>query len=147
MNFFVKVKKLLTVFANNFIYFIKIIILFYLYFIRLTLFYTSGASFVYEIMVSNRWFYFKQLISIKKSVKLKIEKWVLLNRAPTSTQLHPPPPSSIHLHLAHFNLHPAPSTSTQLISASTQPSATLSTIFEPKYCTQLGNFPKFRPKN
>ena len=32
---------------------------------------------------------------------------VLLNRAPTSTQLHPPPLSSIHLHPAHFNLHPA----------------------------------------
>ena len=32
---------------------------------------------------------------------------VLLNRAPTSTQLHPPPPSFIHL-------HPAPSASTQL---------------------------------
>ena len=52
MNFFVKVKKLLTVFANNFIHFIKITILFYLYFIRLTLFYTSGASFVSEIMVA-----------------------------------------------------------------------------------------------
>ena len=52
MNFFVKVKKLLTDFANNFIHFIKITILFYLYFIRLTLFYTSGASFVYEIMVA-----------------------------------------------------------------------------------------------
>ena len=70
--------------------------------------------------------------------------WILLNRAPTSTQLHPapststqlisistqlhlpppssfqPPPSSIYLHPAHFNLHPAPSTSTQLISTSTQ---------------------------
>ena len=33
------------------------------------------------------------------------------------------------------HLHPAPSTSTQLISASTQLSATPSTIFEPKYCT------------
>ena len=38
----------------------------------------------------------------------------LLNRAPTSTQLNPPPPSSfqppsspIHLHPAHFSLHPA----------------------------------------
>ena len=44
----------------------------------------------------------------------KEKKWVLLNRAPNSTQLHPPPPSSfqpppssIHLHPAHFNLHPA----------------------------------------
>ena len=33
-----------------------------------------------------------------------------------------------HLHPAHFNLHPAPSTSTQL-------SVTPSAIFEPKYCT------------
>ena len=40
--------------------------------------------------------------------------WVLLNRAPTFTQLHPPPPSSfqpppssIHLHPAYFSLHPA----------------------------------------
>ena len=32
---------------------------------------------------------------------------VLLNRAPTSTQLYLPPPSSIHLHPVHFNLHPA----------------------------------------
>ena len=51
-------------------------------------------------------------------------KWVLLNRAPTSNQLHPPPPSfsqlhlpppslfqpppsPIHLHPAHFSLPPA----------------------------------------
>ena len=33
----------------------------------------------------------------------------------------------------NFNLHPAPSTSTQLISASTQHSAGPSAIFEPKY--------------
>ena len=33
------------------------------------------------------------------------------------------------------HLHPVPSTSTQLISASTQLSATPPTIFEPKYCT------------
>ena len=44
------------------------------------------------------------------------------------TQLHPAPPSFIHL-------HPAPSTSAHLISASTQLSATPSTIFEPEYCT------------
>ena len=44
-------------------------------------------------------------------------------------------------------LHPAPSTSTQLISVSTHLSATPSIIFELKYCTQLANFPKFRPKN
>ena len=41
------------------------------------------------------------------------------------TQLHPAPPSSTQLI----------STSTQLISAFTQLSATPSTIFEPKYCT------------
>ena len=44
--------------------------------------------------------------------------WALLNRAPKSTQHHPPLPSSIHfhsappspiyLHPAHFNLLPAP---------------------------------------
>ena len=55
--------------------------------------------------------------------------WVLLSRAPNSTQLYPPlpgsihihaaPPSSIYLHPAHFNLHPCPSTSPQLILAST----------------------------
>ena len=44
-------------------------------------------------------------------------------------------------------LHPTPSTSTQLISVSTQLSVTPSTIFEPKYCTLLGNFLKFWPKN
>ena len=39
---------------------------------------------------------------------------VLLNRAPSSNHLHPPPtgsfqppPSSIHLHPAHFSFHPA----------------------------------------
>ena len=56
-------------------------------------------------------------------------------------------PSSIHLHSAYFNLPPAPSTSTQLISASTQLSATPSMLLETKYPMQLGNFPKFRPKN
>ena len=34
----------------------------------------------------------------------------------------------------------------QLISTSTQFSSTPSTIFEPKYHTQLGNFPKFSPE-
>ena len=55
------------------------------------------------------------------------EMWVWLNRAPTFTQLHLPPLSStqlLHLHLAHSNLHPAPSISTQLILASIQLSAT-----------------------
>ena len=50
---------------------------------------------------------------------------------PSSTHLHPTPPNSIHLHPAHFNLHPALSTSTEPISASTQLSAAPSTIFEP----------------
>ena len=54
--------------------------------------------------------------------------WVLLNRAPTSTQFHPSPPRSIHLHPAHFNLLPAPYTSTQLILASIQLSATPSAL-------------------
>ena len=45
---------------------------------------------------------------------------VLLNRAPTSTQPHPPPPGSIHLYQLHppppssILLHQAPSTSTKL---------------------------------
>ena len=38
---------------------------------------------------------------------MNIIYWVLINRAPSSTQLHPPPTSSIHLHPAHFSLHPA----------------------------------------
>ena len=63
-------------------------------------------------------------------------KWVLLNRAPNSTQLHPhpptssqlhsfppsslqPSPSSNHLRLAHFSLHPALCNTLQL-SATTQ---------------------------
>ena len=37
----------------------------------------------------------------------------------------------------YTHLHPPPSTSTQLISASTQLSATPSIIFEPKYCRML----------
>ena len=63
--------------------------------------------------------------------------WVLLNHAPTSTQLHPlppnsfqPSPSSIQLHPAHLSFHQV-----------------LSTLLEPKYCMYLDNFPKFRPEN
>ena len=44
--------------------------------------------------------------------------------------MHPPSPSSIHLHPGHFNLHPAPSTSIQLISVYTQLFATPSTILD-----------------
>ena len=47
--------------------------------------------------------------------------------------MHPPPLSSIHLHSA--------------LPSSTQLSATPSTLLERKYRMQLGNFPKFRPKN
>ena len=65
---------------------------------------------------------------------------------PSSIYLHPPPRSSIYLHPSHFNLRPAPSNSTQVISVFPQLSATPSTIFEPKYRTQLCNFPNFRPK-
>ena len=39
------------------------------------------------------------------------------------------------------------STSTRLISDSTQLSTIPSTLLELNFCTQLGNFPKFRPKN
>ena len=53
--------------------------------------------------------------------------------------MHPPPPSSIHLHPAHFNLHPAPSTSTQL-------SATPSTIFEPKFARNWAISPNLGQK-
>ena len=50
----------------------------------------------------------------------KLKKYILLNHAPTSTQL---------------------------ISASAQLSTTPSTLLEPKCYTWLGNFPKFRSKN
>ena len=63
------------------------------------------------------------------------------------TCLHPAPPSSVHLHPAHFKLYPPPTTSTQLISASIQLSTLPSTLLESKYLTQLGNFPKLRPKH
>ena len=39
--------------------------------------------------------------------KIHFQKWVLLNHALTSTQHHPSPPSSIHLHPTHFSLLPA----------------------------------------
>ena len=58
----------------------------------------------------------------------------------THLQVHPPPPSPIYLHLGS-------STSTQFISAFTQLFAILSMLEERKYRTQLGNFPKLRPKN
>ena len=55
----------------------------------------------------------------------KLKKWVLLNHAPTSTQLIPTSTQLI-------------STSTQLIPASNQHSASPSTLLEPIYRTQLG---------
>ena len=55
-----------------------------------------------------------KILLVTKSFLFWILLWVLLNRAPTFTQLNPPPPrsfqpppSSIHLHPAHFSLHPA----------------------------------------
>ena len=78
-----------------------------------------------------------EFFKVFKSTNLKR---VLLNHSPTSTQFHLSPPSSIQL-------HPAPPTSTWLTSTSTQVSAIPSTLLKPKYCTWLGNFPKFRPKN
>ena len=65
-----------------------------------------------------------------------------LHPAPSiSTQPHPPPPGSfqpppspIHLHLAHFSLHPA------LCN-------TLNNIRTKISNVKLDNFPKFRPKN
>ena len=56
---------------------------------------------------------FEQVNAAWETIERK-KKRVLLNRAP----------SSIHLHPAHFDLHPSPSTSTQLILDSTQLSAT-----------------------
>ena len=53
-----------------------------------------------------------KILLVTKTFLFWISLWVLLNRAPTFTQLHPPParsfqppPSSIHLHPAHFSLH------------------------------------------
>ena len=65
------------------------------------------------------------------------KEWVMLNRAPTSPQFHPPPPSftpSTQFHPAHFNFHPVLS-------------VTPAVLLEPKHRVYLGNCPKFRPKN
>ena len=45
-----------------------------------------------------------------------------------------------------IHLHPAPSSSTQLILISTQLSATSLMLLEPRCCMSLGSFPKCRPK-
>ena len=70
---------------------------------------------------------------------LGVSLWVLLNCAPTSTQPHPPPPSSfqpppssIHLHSAHFSLHPV--------------FCHILNVIRTKIL-QLNNILKFRPKN
>ena len=95
---------------------------------------------------------YKRLVpSLLLIVDLRIKKMrVLLNRAASSTQLHPPPPSStqlhpplhssfqpppssIHLRPAHFSLHPA------LCN-------TLNNIWT-KILHVIGQFPKFRPKS
>ena len=55
------------------------------------------------------------------------------------TYLHLAPPNSTHIHLP-------PSTSAQLILATTKLSAIPLTLLQPKCRMQLGNFPKFRPK-
>ena len=41
------------------------------------------------------------------TIKVNHFKWVLLNCAPNSTQLHPPAPICTHLYPAHFSFHPA----------------------------------------
>ena len=88
---------------------------------------------------------------------LELFKRVLLNRALSSTQLHPapststhlistynqlhphlptsfqPPPSSIHLYPAHFSLHPALCNTLNVIRT--------------KILHVIVNFPKFRLKN
>ena len=58
----------------------------------------------------------------------QIFKSVLLNRAPTFTQLH----RSTHLYPAHISLHPDLCNNLKL--------------YEPKHPTILDNFPKFRQK-
>ena len=70
--------------------------------------------------------------------------WELLNRAPTTTQFHSPPsssfkppPSSIHFHSAHFNLHPAPFTSRSSFNPP------LSFLQHSKISHVIGQFPQY----
>ena len=80
----------------------------------------TGIFFNKRLFLNWKLFYESAII---KNLKHHIKERVLLNRVPTSTQLHPPPPSStqlhqpplssfqplpsfIHLHPAHFSLHP-----------------------------------------
>ena len=69
-------------------------------------------------------------------------QWVLLNRPPSSTRLHPPPPSSIHLHPAHSSLHPAPPSSIRLHPALFN---TLNNIWT-KILLIIGQFPQICAK-
>ena len=66
-------------------------------------------------------------------------KWILLNRTPTSTQLHSLSVSSTHLHAA-------PSTSIQLILTSTQLSSTPSALLESKTECSWAIFPNLGHK-
>ena len=71
---------------------------------------------------------------LSKSKKFLNKKYrVLLKREPTSTQLHPPPPSPTHLHPAHFGLHPALCNTLN--------------VNRTKKSHVMGNFLKFSPKN
>ena len=65
---------------------------------------TLGQSFFMSCYFTR---VFVHLSVIAAVCYFSVYKWVLLNRAPTSTQLHRPLPSSIYLHPANFNLHPA----------------------------------------
>ena len=76
----------------------------------------------------------KEKMGVRLSYLARIFMIVMGMTKLSSVHLHPAKPSSIHLHRAYFNLDPAPSTSTQLISASTQLSAIPPSIFEPEYC-------------
>ena len=72
-------------------------------------------------------------------------KWILLNRAPTSTQLYSPPPSSNQPHSplpVHFNLHLAPSTSTRLSATP----VSLQQYLNQNIACNSGVFPNLRRK-
>ena len=58
----------------------------------------------------------KQLMTLQHEILQKLVSlynWVLLNHAPTSTELHPPPPTSTQLILTSTQLHPPPPSSLQ----------------------------------
>ena len=84
-------------------------------------------------MIQTRMFYLTVLSKSTYDVTQTLLLMVLLDFKGYYKTVHPPPLSSIHLHSA--------------LPSSTQLSATPSTLLERKYRMQLGNFPKFRPKN